>query len=99
MVDSVLGCIDDIQQSLAKSMYEKDADAKAAMRAELASTTLPRFFGMLEKYITAGEWAAGNALSVADLELYVICNWIKSGMRSLQFFTLIFSSLSTFSSC
>jgi glutathione S-transferase len=72
-VDEVLGAADDVRGELRK-VFTAAPEQRAAVRAELAEKTLPRWFGFLERYLQANRggagFFAGDALSVADLALW-----------------------------
>jgi len=82
-MDEILAASNQISDSIRPSVWEKDPDRKAAMRAELAAETLPRWFGWLEQRLTANGstgFVAGDRLTVADLGLWRLLDWITSGM-------------------
>ena len=81
-VDALLDAIEEVSSALGPSMREKDEAKKLAMRAELAANVLPMWFGNVEKYLCAQNsegWAVGSSLSIADLKIYQVVKWIKSG--------------------
>jgi len=81
-VDMWLGAVGDIEAAIRPSMFEKDADRKAAMRKTLAEETLPRWLGILNKRLeaTGDGHLAGGALTIADLKLFVVLDNLKSGI-------------------
>jgi len=82
-VDEMLGIVADCKMKLAASMYEKDPERKLAMRKTFTDEQFPTWATKLEAYLKttgAGQFLAGNTMSVADLELLVYRDWIASGM-------------------
>ncbi len=73
--DELLGAVDDVRAELRK-LYTAAPEQRAAVRAELLATTLPRWFGDLERHcqpsLAATGFAAGRELSVADLALWYL---------------------------
>jgi len=70
----------DIRERLiAPSMRAPDEETKVAMRKALQETTLPEKFAILEKLLAASGHLVGDTLTIADLHLYVLCNWIGMG--------------------
>eukprot|EP00920_Eleutheroschizon_duboscqi_P037128 GHVT01088908.1.p1 GENE.GHVT01088908.1~~GHVT01088908.1.p1 ORF type:complete len:212 (-),score=32.20 GHVT01088908.1:466-1101(-) len=78
-VMQVLLTLDDIVSKFSPSMYEKDPEKKLEMRKVLAGETLPFWLSRLDRLIE-GEGkdahSVGNTLTAADLQLYVIINWL-----------------------
>jgi glutathione S-transferase len=63
-------------------MFERDADKKAAMRAQLAAEDLPRWFGFLDKRLADNAKAGffvGDCLTIADLVIWRLCGWLSGG--------------------
>ncbi|CAD7699073.1 unnamed protein product [Ostreobium quekettii] len=81
-VDECLQLVQDLTDLIVPSLFEKDADKKAAMRKALAEETLPKWFGMIEARLQSRGWshAAGNELTVADLAFYNFVMWIRRGV-------------------
>jgi glutathione S-transferase len=67
---------------IAPTMREPDADKKAALRKELAEEKLPAKFALLEALLQPSGYYVGDAVTLADLHVYVLCNWI--GMEVLD---------------
>lgn len=64
------------------TFWEKDAEKKAAMRKEAAEKKLPEKFAILESMLSPSGFFVGNSLTIADLNVYVLLNWI--GMEVLD---------------
>lgn len=80
--DEALDLAEDINHAIGPSMLEKDPERKMAMRKTLATDTLPRFAGVLEKLLVANGrtgFAVGNALTVADLKLHWVIEKLING--------------------
>jgi glutathione S-transferase len=82
-VDEALDMGEDINQSIGPSLHEPDPDKKMAMRKQLAEETLPEWAAYFERLlVTNGNtgFIVGNSLTVADLKLYWIVDWLTSGI-------------------
>eukprot|EP00501_MAST-03F_sp_TOSAG23-6_P001441 GSMAST32.ASY1.ANO1.1498.1 assembled CDS len=64
------------------SFREKDSVKKADMRKVLAEETLPAKFKVLESYLSSSGFFVGESVTLADLNAYVLFNWI--GMEVLD---------------
>lgn len=75
LIDQALGAVDDVRLEVRK-LVTGDPAKRPELRAELLSTTLPRWFGLLEKLLASnhgGEaFVVGNAVSLADLSLWYV---------------------------
>lgn len=82
-VDEVLDLGEDINNLLGPSLHEQDEAKRMAMRKELAEQSLPFWLTCLERLLKANGnsgFIVGERLSVADLKLYWIMEWLTSGM-------------------
>jgi len=82
-VDEALDVGEDINCLIGPSLHEQDAERKMAMRKELAEETLPFWLACFERLLVANGstgFIRGNSLTVADLKLYWIIDWLTSGM-------------------
>ena len=82
-VDEALDLGEDINCLMGPSIHEQDEDRKMAMRKELAEETLPFWAGCFERLLIANGssgFIVGDGLSVADLKLYWIIDWLSSGI-------------------
>jgi len=74
-VDELLGAVEDVRQELRK-LATSPAEQRPAVRAELAASTLPRWFGHLDRVLRANQGGAGFAVgagpTVADLALWYL---------------------------
>lgn len=82
-VDEVLGVCEDIAWLIEPSLDEEDLDRKMSMRGKLAEQTLPYWMGclnqrLLDKAPTA--YLAGDDLTVADLKLFWLVDWLTMGI-------------------
>lgn len=70
-VDELLDAAEDYGGRLSVSIRVTDEGVRAALRAELATRTLPAWLGMLARRLDeAGRgWLVGGALTVADLKI------------------------------
>ena len=82
-VDEALDVGEDINQLLGPSLHEQDEQKKMAMRRELAGTTLPEWAAYFEQLLVSNGstgFIVGKDLTVADLKLYWIIDWLTSGI-------------------
>ncbi|MEZ5542128.1 MAG: glutathione S-transferase [Pseudomonadota bacterium] len=82
-VDEALGVGEDINCLLGPSLHEQDAEKKMALRKVLAEETLPYWMGCLERLLLANGgtgFIAGATLTIADLKLYWIIDWLTLGI-------------------
>jgi glutathione S-transferase len=82
-VDEALGVAEDINCLLEPSLHEQDTERKMAMRKALAEETLPFWMGCLERLLVANGstgFFVGNNLTIADLKLYWIIDWLTMGI-------------------
>jgi len=82
-VDEVLDVGEDINCLIGPSLHEMDSERKMAMRKELAEETLPFWLGCLDRLLIANGstgFIVGNSLTVADLKLYWIIDWLTMGI-------------------
>jgi len=82
-VDEALGVGEDINCLLAPSLHEQDTDRKMAMRKVLAEETLPFWMDCFERLLVANGstgFIVGNHLTIADLKLYWIIDWLTMGI-------------------
>ena len=81
-VDEVLDVGEDIQVLLGPSLHEQDIEKKMAMRKILAEVDLPRWIGCIEQLLIANGstgFLVGDSLTVADLKLYWVCDFLSNG--------------------
>jgi glutathione S-transferase len=82
-VDEALDVGEDINCLLGPSLHEPEPEKKMAMRKQLAEDTLPFWMNCFEHLLIANGstgFIMGNSLTVADLKLYWIIDWLTSGM-------------------
>jgi len=78
--DQLLGAVDDVRLELRK-LVTVAADQRPALRAELGSSTLPRWLGYLDrllgKNVGGAGYAVGASITVADLALWYLLEMIR----------------------
>jgi glutathione S-transferase len=82
-VDEALGVGEDINCLLEPSLHEDDTERKMTMRKVLAEETLPYWMGCLDRLLSANGstgFIVGNKLTIADLKLYWIIDWLTMGI-------------------
>ena len=81
-VDEALDLGEDINDLLGPSLHEQDMEKKLAMRKVLAEETLPFWADCFERLLVANGntgFIVGDSLSVADLKLYWIIDFLTNG--------------------
>jgi len=82
-VDQVLGVSEDIACLIEPSLDEEDIDRKTAMRRKLAEETLPYWMGCLDQLLRdngSTGYVVGDQLTVADLKLFWLVDWLTMGI-------------------
>lgn len=82
-VDEALELGEDINNLIGPSLHEQDETKRMAMRKELAEQTLPFWLACFERLLKSNGntgFIVGDRLTVADLKLYWIMDWLSSGM-------------------
>lgn len=78
--DELLGAVDDVRLELRK-LVTVAAEQRGALRAELASVTLPRWLGRLDRLREANGggagYAVGASITVADLAFWYLLEMIR----------------------
>jgi glutathione S-transferase len=79
-VDQALGAVDDVRQEL-RRVATAPAEKRAAVRAELAGTSLPKWLGYLDRLLRSNRdgtgFLVGTSLTVADLALWYVLETIR----------------------
>jgi glutathione S-transferase len=75
---ALYAAFDDARQELRKLVIAEPSQ-RAALRAELAEKTLPRWFGYLDRILAANKdgtgFVVGESISIADLAYYYLCEY------------------------
>jgi len=82
-IDEIIDTATDITTAIGKTMRMSDPAEKAAARAELASTSLPKYLVALEKILTdngSTGFYVGSSLTIADLAMWRMWGWIVGGV-------------------
>uniref|UniRef100_A0A7S4PF05 Glutathione transferase n=1 Tax=Paramoeba aestuarina TaxID=180227 RepID=A0A7S4PF05_9EUKA len=81
-VDDLLGLGEDFYGKISPSIREQDPEKKAAMRKELNDEVFPRMIGYVERWLKGNgnsKYFVGDEITVADLKMYPIFQWLASG--------------------
>ena len=81
-VDEALDLGEDINNLLGPSLHEQDTEKKMAMRKVLAEDTLPCWLDYFERLLIANGstgFIVSDSLSVADLKLYWVIDFLTNG--------------------
>jgi glutathione S-transferase len=75
LIDQAIGAVEDVRGEFRKVMTG-DASKRPEIRSELEKTSLPRWFGLLEKLLASNQdgkgYLVGDKISIADLALYYV---------------------------
>jgi glutathione S-transferase len=80
LCDEVMDACEDIGTRIGNTINMPDA-AKKQAREELSAERIPRYLAQLQARLQAagGEYFAGGRLSVADLKVFNLTRWLRSG--------------------
>jgi prostaglandin-H2 D-isomerase / glutathione transferase len=80
LCDEAMDAAEDIGTRIAQTIALPE-DAKKKAREELASERIPRYLEQLQARLKAagGEYFADKRLTVADLKIYMLIRWLRSG--------------------
>ena len=80
LCDEVMDAAEDIGTRIAGTM-DLPADSKKLAREELAGGRIPRYLEQLQARLQAagGEYFANRRLTVADLKIFMLVRWLRSG--------------------
>lgn len=81
LCDETMDAAEDIGTRIANTMQLPD-EAKPKARAELATGRITRFLEQMQARLKAagGEYFADHRLTVADLKIYMLIRWLRSGV-------------------
>ena len=82
-VDQIIDTATDITNLVSPTVREKDEIIKKIMRERLTSKLLPRWFNYLENILQKEkncQWFVDNKMSIADIAIWRLLGWLKSGM-------------------
>ena len=80
LCDEVMDAAEDLSVRIGNTMSLSE-EAKKAAREELAAGPITRYLEQLQARLTAGggEYFADRRLTVADLKVYMLIRWLRSG--------------------
>ena len=78
-LESLLSACEDLRYAVNRTTGIKDPEEVKRKRAELVEGPVLTWGANMERQIT-GPFAGGNELSVADIKIYMIVNWFRSGV-------------------
>jgi len=82
-VDQIIDAATDITNLVSPTVREKDEKIKKEKREKLANILLPRWFNYLENILKNEKdsvWFVENKLSIADIAMWRLLGWLKSGI-------------------
>lgn len=78
-LESLLSACEDLRYSISATFGINDAEELKRKRTELVAGPITRWGANMEKQVV-GPFASGEAISVADVKLYVVIGWLKKGV-------------------
>ncbi len=80
LCDEVMDAVEDISTTIGQT-FDLPADEKEKARAELAAGPIKRYLEQLQARLEAagGEYFADRRLTVADLKVFMLTRWLRSG--------------------
>lgn len=80
LCDEVMDACEDLGTRLGNTINLPD-DAKKGVREELAAERIPRYLEQLQARLAAagGEYLVDGRLTVADLKVFNLTRWLRSG--------------------
>jgi prostaglandin-H2 D-isomerase / glutathione transferase len=78
-LESLLSAAEDLRHAIGKTFGIEDAQELERRRAELVEGPIKTWGARMEKQIV-GPFAGGTEISVADIKLFVVIGWLKSGV-------------------
>ena len=81
-IDQIIDASNDINLLLRPSSREKSEAKKIELRKKLSNEELPMSFNMLENLLIRNKtkWMAGDEFSIADIAVWRLIGWLKSGI-------------------
>eukprot|EP00611_Tribonema_gayanum_P021891 TRINITY_DN4304_c0_g2_i3.p1 TRINITY_DN4304_c0_g2~~TRINITY_DN4304_c0_g2_i3.p1 ORF type:complete len:171 (-),score=66.77 TRINITY_DN4304_c0_g2_i3:185-697(-) len=79
-VEEIRSATDAMVSKISPTMWEKDEEKKMAMRAELASTTLPRYLAAIDARLQDSGYVCGDTVTAADINLEEAVAWLTKGI-------------------
>jgi len=82
-VDQIIDTATDITNLISPTVGEKDEKIKKNMRERLTHKLLPKWLNYLEQILNENKyaiWFVDNKLSIADIAIWRLLGWMKSGM-------------------
>ena len=83
LIDQIIEAAQDINFLVTLSGRDKDEERKKIARKILANNHLPKWFQFLENLLqqnTNSVYFVGNELTIADLAIWRLLGWLKSGL-------------------
>jgi glutathione S-transferase len=77
--ESLLSAVEDLRHAVTTTFGIKDAEELKRRRIELVEGTIQPWAANMERQIV-GPFAGGSDVSVADIKLFVVIAWLKSGV-------------------
>lgn len=78
--EAIMEHVEDLRHAIRPSMRATDPAEKARLRETLATETVPTWGAQTERQISSAPFLGGEHISVADIKLYVLVRWLRSGV-------------------
>ena len=82
-IDQFIDAATEITELFRPTMFTKDSEAKLAARSLISRTSLPRCLDYLSNHVALypnSEFLVGNTITIADLAIWRLIEWLGSGI-------------------
>ena len=79
-IDELVEAANEVTLAVSPTMRERDPERRASMRAALATEVFPQWLERVSRRVDEGPFLVGDALSIADLAIWRLLDWLTCGM-------------------
>lgn len=78
--EALMSAVEDIRHAISPTLRITDPEQKKAAREALAAKELHVWGAQVERQLGDGPFIGGATLNVADVKLYMMARWLRSGV-------------------
>ena len=78
--EELMCAVEELRHKMSPALRITDPEEKRKVREALAANEIHTWGKQVERQLGSGPFVAGAALQVADLKLYMLVRWFKSGV-------------------
>ena len=78
--EALMSAVEEIRHTISPTLRISDPDQKRVAREALAANELKTWASQVERQLGGGPFIGGSRLQVADLKLYMMARWLRSGV-------------------